>query len=214
MKEHAGFWLPDDDAHFTNYSQLADYQEPIREAAMPLVRGLELAVDLGAHVGIFSRWFATRFEQVLAIEADAENHRCLLRNVGENVITLRGAVGQLPGWGRVERGGRHNTGDNRISRSGAPAAEGDERFVRIHTLDKLLAKRLPGVPVRLIKLDLQGGELPALHGAADTLARWSPVLIVEMTSDTPPPHRPETFLTRAGYEHRQTIRHDQVWSKA
>lgn len=213
MKQVGGFWLPDADRHFKLFEELARYQEGVREAALEQVQGRELAVDGGAHVGIFSKWMASRFEQVLAVEPEPNNYRCLLRNIDDNVLPIRAALGQLRGWGRIERRTPDNSGDVRVSRCGAPTDLTRPFTVPVMKLDKILAKRLPGIPVRLIKLDVQGAELAALHGADHTLALWSPVLIVECTADVPPPHRPDEHLQRLGYRRVATIRKDHVWSR-
>jgi FkbM family methyltransferase len=210
----AGFRLPESDTHFRRMkAPLADYQQDVRTPALSFVVGHELAVDGGAHVGIWTRWMEAHFRAVLAIEPVPETFACLLDNIGPDTLAYRYALNHTAGWGRIEHGEPGNSGDIRVSRCGAPSSDDDPKHVRLITLDKLLAKTLPGVPVRLIKLDLQGGEQAALQGAADTLQRWWPVLVIESCASTPPSLLPDRHLERIGYKLRGTIRDDQIWSR-
>jgi hypothetical protein len=50
MKEVNGLWLPDSDTHFAG----PDYEIGTRRVALGLTKQRRLALDVGAHVGIWT----------------------------------------------------------------------------------------------------------------------------------------------------------------
>ena len=80
MFQHQGIWLPDGEKHFPEWmsknGELIDgrgtYQIRKLREAMKWVRHWRLAVDVGAHVGLWSMQLAARFGHVQAFEAAAK----------------------------------------------------------------------------------------------------------------------------------------------
>lgn len=112
-------------------------------------------LDLGAHVGTFAYLARRRgAARVVCYEPDAESLRYLCRNAralgGVEVVAAHvgGAVG--PAF-RSER-----AGDIRPAPVGAVA-----------TLDEVVAAAAGDNRIALLKLDIEGGEWPALAGATD-----------------------------------------------
>ena len=73
MKQIAGIWVPDNDTHFHKY--LNKYKGPDGRGtyhydrflqAMNFAKGLDVAVDVGAHVGLWSINMASVYNQVWA----------------------------------------------------------------------------------------------------------------------------------------------------
>lgn len=56
--------------------------------------------------------------------------------------------------------------------------EEEDTLIQVKTdlLDDILPK---DYPVHLIKIDVEGGELPVMRGAINTIKRWKPVIIFE-----------------------------------
>jgi FkbM family methyltransferase len=168
-------YIPDGDYHFIKLGDsIGDYQKPQRLKALEYVTSWHCAVDLGAHVGIFSRHFAGHFDQVVAFEPTSETRLCLEKNVPSNVIIIPCAAGDREGPVTFRRHIK-NSGASEIALKGRPDSGGFEQFVaRMVTLDSLDLQR-----VGLVKIDVQGAELIALRGAAGTLGRWKPVVLIE-----------------------------------
>jgi FkbM family methyltransferase len=168
-------FVPDGDHHFVLLGQdIENYQAPQRFKALEHVRMWDCAVDLGAHIGIFSRHFAKLFRRVIAFEPTLETRACLERNVPENVEIIPYAVGDREDLVEFRR---------HIKNSGASEINMEDRgespsFVyygaRMITLDSLRLEN-----VGLIKIDVQGAELMALRGAEGTLRESSPVVLIE-----------------------------------
>ena len=126
--------------------------------------GRRECVQAGANVGVFPKVLAGHFEVVYAVEIDATNFADLRANaMPDNVRAFRGAVGEAAG--RV--GCRHERLP--ISHCVGP---GDE--VDVIRIDDWALQHCD-----LIALDVEGYEWPALKGAAQTIERCRPVLVIE-----------------------------------
>ena len=75
------------------------------------------AIDVGAHIGTWTRPLAGCFEEVVAIEPDDRMFRFLLTNIAEigNVCAIRAAAGYAAGRVTVTNVG-FNSGESRVSR--------------------------------------------------------------------------------------------------
>jgi FkbM family methyltransferase len=120
-------------------------------------------IDAGANIGQLALAAAKRVGsegQVIAIEAHPEIYRYLEGNAelnrATNLTTLHHALGAGPG--EVALTSRRSDDQNYIT------SEGEFR-VPMCALDELVDPR----PTRLLKLDVEGYELPVLQGAARTL---------------------------------------------
>jgi FkbM family methyltransferase len=168
-------YIPDGDQHFIKLgADIVHYQEPQRLKAFEYVKDWGRAVDLGAHVGIFSRHFAQLFDEVVAFEPTPETRECLERNVPSNVKIVPFACGDREDEVLFRRHIKNSGGTEMALTPRAESARFEHYAVRMITLDSL---KLDGVG--LIKIDIQGAEPMALRGAAETLRRWKPVVLIE-----------------------------------
>jgi len=174
MRLVGNIYIPDGDCHFASFGDnLEHYQEPQRLKAFEYITIWDCAVDLGAHVGIFTRDFARRFKRVVAFEPTLETRECLEKNVPENVTIVPYAVGDRDGTVLFRRHIK-NSGGSEMVENGPEIAGFEHYTVRMVTLDSL---DLQGVG--LVKIDIQGCEPIALRGAEDTLRRCKPVVLIE-----------------------------------
>lgn len=169
-----GIWLPDHETHLQPHIErgpLVDgkgtYQFQKIELALSHVKQWRTAVDVGAHVGLWARVLAGRFERVEAFEPKSEHHECWERNVmAANVALHRCALGARPGPARmVTING--NSGHSHVTDDGAVE-------IQMQTLDSF---RLDDVD--FVKIDTEGYEREVVLGATETLRRCKPVMIVE-----------------------------------
>ncbi len=170
MKAIHGYWFPDSDQHFEAHLRRSggEYQKDRRDLALRHVRNFGLAVDVGGHVGLWSRDLSRRFDRVVAFEPIAELRACFERNVDMTGVTLHAcALGARPGSVRIGNPSPDNSGGFTHE-----AEQGEE--VPVRTLDSFA---LDGCD--FIKLDIQGMEREALEGARETIARFGPTLCVE-----------------------------------
>lgn len=141
-----------------------------------LVAG-DLFVDVGANIGSFTVLAADRGAQVIAIEPIPAAHARLVANVqlndfGARVVTRRVGVGDCAGLLRFSQD-QDTVNHVLTTGEGGCATE-----VEVVTLDSLLAGRNP----TMLKIDVEGYELPVLRGAGATL-RASSLLAVIMETN-------------------------------
>lgn len=187
MKRVRGIWLPDGDTHFQRHLEQGDlfegkgtYQYKKITLALGYLQKDQfgLAIDVGAHVGLWSRVLAHHFKEVVAFEPLPELAACLRKNVEdlENVQVQQCALGSNADFmkmGVVPI--RENSGNTRIATQRESATPDTLTFVDIRALDSFAAD----VPVNFIKVDVEGYELDVLKGAEHTLLQDKPFIVVE-----------------------------------
>jgi len=141
------------------------------------------ALDVGANIGNHSLWFARRFAQVLAFEP---NPVCIKLFEANMLMNQIGNVRLFP-LGLSDAAADvtfHSNQDGNLGRSGvAPelAATASRSFaVPLQRGDEVLTEEVLGtLPVRLVKLDIEGHEFAALSGLRNTLLRHRPLVLFE-----------------------------------
>ena len=137
-------------------------------------------IDVGANIGNHTLFFAcvARAARVIPIEVNPEVIASLRRNIAANEC-LNIDLSAL-GYGVSDREGRGTlvlaTADASIrNRGGMTVQDRPDGAVPLRPLDQLVRG-----PVDLIKVDVEGMAVPALLGAARLLARWHPLVLVEI----------------------------------
>ena len=141
-----------------------------------------IAVDVGANIGIHTLVLSRcvgRTGRVYAYEPLEALYRRLTTNLSLNSagnVTARpyGAGEKAGTIAFDDHAGDFNIGKGRFDPGGAGT-------IQVRTLDDEL--RGVDAPVSLIKIDVEGYELPVLKGACDTLQRHRPVLLIEYNPD-------------------------------
>jgi len=143
------------------------------------VAGPITVVDGGYHLGAYARSILSLRPEarVIGVEPDPETWaRAARQPLAARLELVQAALGAAPGRAEFFRGPVAATHSllPRPAEAGRPyyparAALTGGTFVDVVTLDDLLAARGIG-RVHLLKLDLQGAELQALHGARRLLA--------------------------------------------
>lgn len=152
-----------------------------RKALLPERR--RVAIDVGAHVGLWTYWMQRDFEQVFAFEPAANHRECFHANVEaapgyrDNVTLFPFALGDTHGWvSLVHR--PTASGGSHIYVDGEAEASSPKSTVAMHRLDDY------NIPVcDFLKIDIEGFELPMLQGAVDLLQRTKPLIILETIVD-------------------------------
>lgn len=159
-------------------------------------------VDIGAHLGYFSRLFGKLTRPggtVFAFEPHPETYGVLCRNLSQfpNVIPVPKAVSDTTGHAELfemTASGQHSLVLN--VRPETNAFLKSRNNVESTTLDDFLAGQ-GDPPIRLVKIDVDGGETKVLKGMTRTIAKNAYLtLIVEFApvSLAASGTRPEEFL--------------------
>lgn len=211
MKIINGWAYPDID-RFMSSEMKADgsYQGGHLHAALQHVTDRRLALDGGAHVGTWSRPLSQLFERVVAVEPSDDTYEALVENMRAfactNVETHHAALGAAAGvvsmtWDE-RAASLANTGGRYVQEGGD--------IPRI-TIDGLA---LPSLG--FLKLDVEGAEVDALHGARETLVRCQPIVLFENKGFCRRyghlKDGPQTFLASLGYRQVDVVGKDVIWS--
>jgi FkbM family methyltransferase len=163
------------------------YERDVLEACREVLRHEHApfaVVDVGAFCGNHTTYFA-KFcgaSWVIACEPTATSFAALTRTLVLNGVA--GCVGAYPvavgdrvGQGTMLGQIPGNSGGNRFSHG-----SGD---VPVTTLDHLMETELPrSLRLSLIKIDVEGLEIPVLRGGIRTIATHRPWLCIELMSAT------------------------------
>jgi FkbM family methyltransferase len=157
------------------------YDLALSETLWRLIEPGDVAVDVGANLGYTASLMARRAGpggRVLAFEPHPEVVRRLQQNVAAWATRRDVAPVEIAAVALAAHAGRahldcgagfaSNQGTARLVAGGGPLA------VAVTTLDAVLAGLLPPpAPVRVVKIDVEGGEPEVLAGAAGALAAGS-----------------------------------------
>jgi FkbM family methyltransferase len=168
------WFSPEDESAMECMMRLPDY-EPIDWVA-PETDGV--FVDVGAYIGPYTILAAQAVGvhgKVVAMEPDIANRRQLERNVILNGITNCTIVPKAA-WSRSERIGWYK-GEQPVWH-GVDESQISETVEAVCVDDMVSQQAL--VRVDWIKMDIEGGEIEAIKGAANTLVRFGPTLFIEV----------------------------------
>ncbi|MXN67425.1 FkbM family methyltransferase [Stappia sp. GBMRC 2046] len=172
-------------------------------------------LDIGSHLGYFSVLFASVPDhEATAIELDPSNFRELERCFNWQAEPVRGqlhavnlGISDVQGTLNLPQNRPHNASHHINS---AFKGETELMAVELTTIDDFVSRM--SRPPDVVKIDVEGFEVPALRGASRLLAENKPVLLIEVH----PPQIRELgedvhdviSITKAtGYEHFQFHEH-------
>lgn len=166
MKQVREWWLPDEDTHFEEYFNAqgnGEYQLQQRQKALSYVDKFDLALDIGGHVGFWSKPLSEKFVKVVAFEP----HQPFI-----DLFTLNAPKAQII---KVALGEHDGQAELKVPDANTGAAYLQDGIgVPIKTLDSYGFR-----DIDFIKIDCEGYEFPIVKGASQTLKRCRPVVIVE-----------------------------------
>jgi FkbM family methyltransferase len=161
------------------------FEQHVQLAIFPWLRPGDVVIDAGANIGCHACPMAVRVGphgRVLAIEpvdrlADRLEANCRINGLA-NVDIARVAVSSRAGRKRLAIPPIEIQNQGEASFYREPEHGWDALDVETTTIDALVAAAKL-TSVRLIKMDLEGEDLPALFGARLTLRRFRPIVAFE-----------------------------------
>ena len=174
MKLFDGMYFPDHEVHMIKWMQQRNervngkltYQYHKLAAAMKHVKQFRVAVDVGAHCGMWSMHLREKFGQLVAFEPVAAHRECFEKNVtpADNVILWAVALGDHEDTIAIHTS-QGSSGDSWVKGGGD---------IALRTLDSYDLQ-----DVDFVKLDCEGYEYFALKGGEEMLKRCKPCVLVE-----------------------------------
>ena len=171
MKLVKGWYLPDTDTHFEHYIKDGGYQTVHRDTILKYVKenrpNLKNCIDVGSHVGFWSKDFTKLFTHTFAFDPIPQVRECYIKNITNSNYTL------YPyGLGKENK---------KISVLYSPKETGNTHAndngnldVTVKTLDSFALE-----DIDYIKIDAEGYEIEALVGAKKLIEKCKPFIHIE-----------------------------------
>lgn len=177
--------------------------------AVQLCAQTRTVVQAGGSLGVFAKHLSREFGAVYCFEPSPRIFRKLVSNVEEsNVVLVQAALG-------VDRN-FVSTSTTRRRKTNLPPHDGVTHVSGPGVVPTLRVDDLGLRELDLLVLDLEGQELYALMGAAATVERCRPVVMVEVCENCHFEGLVEddvrTWLRVRGYELMFTEFSDEVWT--
>jgi len=210
MYNFKGWAFPDFETHFQTAVEdypHTQYQQGALDIALGYVKNFDVAIDVGANVGLHSIRLSKKFNKVYSFEPSSINYDCLIVNLQnqKNVEIFKLGLGNSTSQEQLKwPADSHACGELSI-------IDFEERVENIKTeiincvdLDSF------NINADFIKIDTQGFESYILEGSLQTLTN-KPVLLIE--TETKQRYTDvENILKPLGYKDVATIRKkDHVW---
>ena len=168
-----------------------------RDTALRYVQQWRLCLDIGSNIGQWTRPLARRFDRVICFEPNPNFRECWRRNIKESNT-------ELHPYGLSDS---EHTAQQGFNSTVLEQGDGD---VQCRTLDSFHLEN-----VDLVKIDVDGHEVPLLEGARETLVRSNAVINIEMKREkrSGVVTKIEKILKEVGYRFKERNKSDEVWLK-
>lgn len=172
-----GWWVIDEDTHVSHWvreCKRLDHDQWMLGKLFRYIRPGDVVIDIGAHIGdhtiAYSDWVGPT-GKVVAFEPETEAYQCITRNLQHrmNVEIFCDALSTSYTWATLERI-ENNFGSTYLTKN-----KKDYNKIQVRNVDSFEFRH-----VDFIKIDAEGSEPSILEGAQETLAKFRPVLCIEI----------------------------------
>lgn len=169
---------------------LLPYERELRFVSSMLSQH-RVAIDIGAHVGLYTHVLARGSQRVIAFEPHPTCALYLQNLALKRCAIAALAISDRSGSATLRVPGEHDDENRALStihssndfKAGVNCSDESVYRVETSTLDDALKGRLlPSDSVGFIKIDVEGHELPVLKGAEATITMHRPMLLIEIES--------------------------------
>ena len=184
------FWIPKGNRYVLPFN-LAEMERRIYGSGEHFIHPGDIVLDCGASDGDFTREaLRAGAKLVVSIEISPSSVECLRRNFSNEIAGGRVIVYPKGVWDKDDSL-MLNVDDTNFAANSVVMQHGALRprvKVPLTTIDKIVAElKLPRVD--FIKMDVEGAEVPAIHGAQKTLQRFKPRMAIATE------HKPDDAIT-------------------
>jgi len=192
------FWV-----QFNHHSEpfleknFVETQSAQRNRALKFVKNFNVCLDIGSHVGFWTRTLATRFNTVHCFEPNPTFINCFNMNIKNDNVIL------------------HEIG---LSNKDHTASQEFNSTVMTHTPGNVQCQPLDSFNLNnidFIKIDVDGFEVEVLEGAVETITRNNAVINIEMKRLKRPEicKKAKRILYGLDYHPQTRVRSDEIWTK-
>ena len=167
-------WVPDNE-HYSRWG--ANYEKKHYNSAMKYVTNRGVALDGGAHVGIWTKRLSFLFNTVIAFEPIPKHIECHKKNCSswDNVTLNECALSNKETTMDMKMGTGRNTGRSTLEYK-SNLVKGDNEIIQIQT-KTLDSFNIPKVD--FMKIDVEKHEVSLIQGAKETINRCDPIIFIE-----------------------------------
>lgn len=219
MKLVKGWYLPDYDKHFEPILKEVNgeftYQQTHRDYVLSFVDKFDVAIDVGANVGFWSKDFCKKFKNVWAFEPVQDVIECYRKNMESFDNWHMEEVGLSDEQAENVRlfKGIDNSGGGSMM-EGFESASNQVEYIDIKKLDDYINVFNS---VDLIKADIQGHEYEFLVGSMKFLEVFNPTISLELPTrnkeEIDYKEKSVTLLSGLGYNEVGRHKKDTVFKK-
>ena len=193
------FWMPGYRDHSKTILGQGDGQKGLRDRALKYVTQWRTCVDVGACVGMWTRFLQKDFDQVVCFEPNPIFTRCWHQNIPARSNAVLHEVGLS------DHAHTTNYLPDRPQNLSRTDKEGN---IQLCTLDSYAL-----VDVDFIKIDVDGYEDRVLEGAVHTVESSRPVINIEMKTAKRRQICDASVQTlkRLNYARQERNKSDEVW---
>lgn len=160
------------------------YEPEVRSVLDRMITSDTYFIDCGANIGYWSVLYSTRARALVAIEANPFVHQRLIKNLALNnspAIAIQAAVWRTDQERLVLRVHEDRHAASSIGRAAdQPGGGWAEVTVESVTLEAIVERHCPSATAPIVvKLDIEGAEVPALDGATAILEERNVVIVYE-----------------------------------
>ena len=174
-------------------------------AELPIIKFMDMVaghgrtmVDVGAHIGFYTMALAPGFQRVESFEPSRFQQDWLKRNVDLNrfqhVRVHTAALGEERGEATLHVLSPDG-GMNTLATDVAQSRQAIETYTC--PVERLDSHGFRGVD--LLKIDVEGFEMPVLRGARQTISTWRPVILIEVWDEAARREPIRALLDELGY---------------
>lgn len=201
MKEYKGVWIPNESTDFYHNMDDGIYNKPLFDDSMACVKNWEVALDLGSHIGTWSKALCGKFKYVYGFEFVEKVIECCDKNLVSNRFAL------------VKRPVAHCGVDVRLCQTASTLGNhvgigGDRVCIAVDEI------KYPG-KVGFIKMNIEGAEPLALMGAVLTIMKDKPVITLEYKYETKFGFDSgfcQKFLELLGYKKHKNVKVSDIYT--
>jgi len=193
------FWMPGYRDHAKTILGTGDGQRGLRDRALRYVTQWRTCVDVGACVGMWTRFLQKDFESVVCFEPNPIFTRCWHMNIDAD----SNAVLHTVGLSHTDHTAHYPEGQPQsLNRDDQPGN------IQLRTMDSFEL-----TDVDFVKIDVDGYEDRVLMGAQNTIDQSRPVINIEMKTAKRRSicDASRKTLHRLGYVKQERNKSDEVW---